>query len=173
MPAIFNLGLSRSLPSGFAVVGVARREKTTDQFRAEMKEGLAQFSRRKPIDPALWADFERGISYVKGSFDDPSTYQKLREHLEELDKERGTRKNRLYYLAVPPSEFATIVANLREAGLVADPAAERAGGSWTRIIIEKPFGHDLQSSRELNDCIASAFAEEQVFRIDHYLGKET
>jgi glucose-6-phosphate 1-dehydrogenase len=173
MPAIFNLGLSRSLPSGFAVVGVARREKTNEQFRAEMKEGVSQFSRRKPIDPALWGDFERGISYVRGSFDDPSTYTKLREHLEELDKERGTRKNRLYYLAVPPAEFGTIVGNLKDAGLVADPAAERTAGPWTRIIIEKPFGHDLESSRELNDCIASAFAESQVFRIDHYLGKET
>jgi glucose-6-phosphate 1-dehydrogenase len=173
MPAIYNLALSRSLPSGFAVVGVARREKSSDQFRAEMKEGVAQFSRRKPIDPALWGDFERGVSYVQGSFDDPSTYTKLREHLEELDRERGTRKNRLYYLAVPPSEFATIVANLKAAGLVADPHAERATGLWTRIIIEKPFGHDLESSRELNDCIATAFAETQVFRIDHYLGKET
>jgi glucose-6-phosphate 1-dehydrogenase len=173
MPAIFNLGLSRSLPSGFAVVGVARREKSNEQFRAEMKEGVSQFSRRKPIDPALWQDFERGISYSQGSFDDPSTYKKLREHLESLDKERGTRKNRLYYLAVPPSEFATIIGNLKEAGLVADPAAERTAGPWTRVIVEKPFGDDLESSRELNDCIASAFAESQVFRIDHYLGKET
>jgi len=173
LPAIYNLALSRSLPSGFAVVGVARRAKTAAQFSAEMKEGVAQFSRRKPIDPALWTDFERGLGYVQGSFDDPSTYKKLSAHLDELDNERGTRKNRLYYLAVPPSEFATIVANLKQAELVADPIAERSGGPWTRIIIEKPFGHDLESSRQLNDCIASAFAETQVFRIDHYLGKET
>ncbi len=173
LPAIYNLALSRSLPSGFAVVGVARRAKTAAQFSGEMKESVAQFSRRKPIDPALWTDFERGLGYVQGSFDDPSTYKKLSAHLDELDNERGTRKNRLYYLAVPPSEFATIVANLKEADLVADPAAERSGGPWTRIIIEKPFGHDLESSRQLNDCIASAFAETQVFRIDHYLGKET
>jgi glucose-6-phosphate 1-dehydrogenase len=173
VPAVFNLGLSRSLPSGFAVVGVARRQKTNEQFRAEMKEAVARSARRKPIDPALWEDFERGISYVVGSFDDPATYTNLRAHLDELDRERGTRKNRLYYLAVPPSEFSTIVGHLKEAGLVADPAQERTGGPWTRIIIEKPFGHDLPSSRELNDCIASAFAESQVFRIDHYLGKET
>ncbi|MBX3218314.1 MAG: glucose-6-phosphate dehydrogenase [Labilithrix sp.] len=173
MPAIYNLALSRSLPSGFAAVGVARRAKTQEQFRAEMKEGVAQFSRRKPVDPALWSDFERGVGYVQGSFDDRSTYQKLAAHLDEVDKERGTRQNRLYYLAVPPAEFATIVAHLREAGLVADAAAERSGGPWTRIIIEKPFGDDLESSRELNDCIATAFAESQVFRIDHYLGKET
>ena len=173
LPAVFNLNLSRSLPSGFAVVGVARREKTNESFRAEMKEGVAQFSRRKPVDPALWADFERGISYVRGQLDDASTYTKLREHLDELDRERGTRKNRLYYLAVPPAEFATIVGNLKEAGLVADAAQERSTGTWTRLVVEKPFGHDLPSSRELNDCIATAFAESQVFRIDHYLGKET
>jgi glucose-6-phosphate 1-dehydrogenase len=173
IPAVYNLGLSRSLPSGFAVVGVARREKTHEQFRAEMKEGVGNFSRRKPIDTALWADFERGISYVRGSFDAPDTYTKLKAHLEELDRERGTRKNRLYYLAVPPAEFSTIVENLKVAGLVTDPAAERTGGPWSRVIIEKPFGHDLASSRELNDVIAGAFAESQVFRIDHYLGKET
>jgi glucose-6-phosphate 1-dehydrogenase len=173
MPAIYNLGVSRSLPSGFGVVGVARRERDNEQFRAQMKEAVAQFSRRKPIDPALWGDFERGLSYVAGSFEDPGTFQRLKTHLDELDRERGTRKNRLFYLAVPPSEFATIVGNLKDAGLVADPATERAGGAWTRIIIEKPFGYDLQSSRELNECIASAFAETQVFRIDHYLGKET
>jgi glucose-6-phosphate 1-dehydrogenase len=173
IPAVYNLGLSRSLPSGFAVVGVARREKTNEQFRAEMKEGVGHFSRRKPIDTALWDDFERGISYVRGSFDQAETYTKLKSHLEELDKERGTRKNRLYYLAVPPADFGTIVENLKAAGLVADAVAERSGGPWSRVIIEKPFGHDLASSRELNDVIAGAFAESQVFRIDHYLGKET
>jgi glucose-6-phosphate 1-dehydrogenase len=91
MPAIYNLGLSLSLPSGFAVVGVARRDKTNDQFRAEMKEGVAQFSRRKPIDSAVWEDFERGVSYVQGPFGETQTYVDLKKHLEELDKERGTR----------------------------------------------------------------------------------
>lgn len=173
MPAVYNLSLSRSLPSGFAVVGVARRDKSNEQFRAEMKEGVAQFSRRKPIDAAVWEDFERGVSYVKGAFGEAQTYVDLKKHLEELDKERGTRGNRLYYLAVPPSEFETIVQKLKDSGLVADAAAERSGGPWTRVIIEKPFGHDLPSSIELNDVIAHAFAESQVFRIDHYLGKET
>ncbi|MBX3231039.1 MAG: glucose-6-phosphate dehydrogenase [Labilithrix sp.] len=173
MPAIYNLGLSRSLPSGFATVGVARREKSNEQFRAEMKEGVSQFSRRKPIDAAVWEDFERGISYVRGSFDQAQTYVDLKKHLEELDAERGTRGNRLYYLAVPPAEFETIVKHLKDGGLVNDAAAERTGGAWTRVIIEKPFGDDLESSIELNDVIAHAFAESQVFRIDHYLGKET
>jgi glucose-6-phosphate 1-dehydrogenase len=173
MPALYNLAVSRSLPSGFAIVGVARRDKPNDQFRSEMKEGVSQFSRRKPIDPAVWGDFEKGVSYVQGSFDDPQTYVKLRSHLEQLDIDRGTRKNRLYYLAVPPAEFGTIVKNLKEAGLVSDAMTEREGGPWTRAIIEKPFGHDLASSRVLNDMIAQAFDESQVFRIDHYLGKET
>lgn len=170
IPALYNLAISRSLPSGFAVVGVARREKTHDSFRAEMKEGVSSFSRRKPIDPAVWADFERAVSYVRGSFDDPRTYVALREHLDQLAAERGTRKNCLFYLAVPPAEFGVIVKNLREAGLVAPAHRE---GPWSRVVIEKPFGHDLESSRELNDVIASAFDESQVFRIDHYLGKET
>src|SRR5689334_20458648 len=87
VPALYNLAVSRSLPSGFAVVGVARREKTHESFRAEMKEATAQFSRRKPIDPAVWGDFERGVSYVRGSFDEAETYTKLRAHLEALDEE--------------------------------------------------------------------------------------
>jgi len=173
MPALYNLGISRSLPSGFAVVGVARREKSHDEFRAEMKEGVSKFSRRKPIDAAMWEDFGRGISYVAGTFEAKETYEKLREHLEQLDKERGTQQNRLFYLAVPPSEFRAIVTGLKEANLVQPAGKEREGGPFSRIIIEKPFGHDLASARELNDTIGSTFAESQAFRIDHYLGKET
>jgi glucose-6-phosphate 1-dehydrogenase len=173
MPALYNLGVSRSLPSGFAVVGVARREKSNDQFRAEMKEGVSSFSRRKPLDPAVWSDFEKAVSYVRGAFDEQETYTALKKHLEDLDHDRGTRGNRLYYLAVPPAEFGTIVRRLKEAGLVSTTQTEREGGPWTRVVIEKPFGHDLESSRVLNDTIAEAFDESQVFRIDHYLGKET
>jgi glucose-6-phosphate 1-dehydrogenase len=172
MPALYNLAVSRSLPGGFAVVGVARRAKTHDQFRAEMKEGVGQFSRRKPIDPTVWQDFERGVSYVAGTFENPKTYQDLKAHLEQLDAERGTAKNRLYYLAVAPAEFAVIMKNLKEAGLVAPPRPA-AGGPWTRVIIEKPFGDDLESARILNNTVGETFDESQVFRIDHYLGKET
>ncbi len=171
MPALYNLAVSRALPSGFAVVGQARREKTNDQFRAEMKEEVAKHSRRKPIDSTAWNDFERGISYVSGTFEDSRTYSKLREHLAELDRERGTGGNRLYYLATPPSEFGTIVNGLRSADLVADARSRSA--PWSRVVFEKPFGHDLESARELNDTIARVFHESQVFRIDHYLGKET
>ena len=170
LPALYNLGVSRALPGGFAVVGVARREKSNEAFRAEMREGVSSFSRRKPIDPAVWDDFERGIHYVRGRFDDPATYTALRAQLEALDLERGT-KNRLYYLAVPPSEIGPIVSHLRDAKLI-EPT-HPPGAAITRVVVEKPFGHDLASARELNDIIASAFDESQVFRIDHYLGKET
>ena len=173
MPALYNLAVSRSLPGGFAVVGVARRDKGSDKFRAEMKEAVASFSRRKPIDASVWSDFERGISYVAGTFEDPATYARLREHLEELDRERGTGGSRLYYLAVPPAEHATITKGLKEANLVADPGAVETGGAWSRIVFEKPFGNDLKSAKRLNDTIAAVFDESQVFRIDHYLGKET
>jgi glucose-6-phosphate 1-dehydrogenase len=174
MPALYNLAVSRSLPSGFGVVGVARRERTPDEFRADMKEAVSQFSRRKPIDPAVWSDFERGITYASGTFEDPQTYVKLKAALEQLDRERGTGGNRLYYLAVPPSEFAVIMRNLKEAGLVAPPKSSPTDpGPWTRVIIEKPFGSDLKSAKELNAVVAQTFDESQVFRIDHYLGKET
>ncbi|MBK6691101.1 MAG: glucose-6-phosphate dehydrogenase [Myxococcales bacterium] len=171
MPALYNLAVSRSLPSAFAVVGVARREKSTEGFRAEMREGLDRFSRRKPIDPAVWGDFEKGVSYVRGSFDDAATYHSLRAHLEKLDQERGTRQNRLYYFAVSPAEFGTIASGLKEAGLVA--AFGGRGAPWTRVVVEKPFGHDLASARELNETLLRVFDERQLFRIDHYLGKET
>ena len=173
MPALYNLAVGRGLPGAFAVVGVARRDKGDDGFRTEMREAVAQFSRRKPIDPSVWSDFERGISYVAGTFEDPKTYESLRTHLEKLDEERGTAKNRLYYLAVAPSEHGTIVKGLEAAGLVEPPRESAADGPWTRIVFEKPFGHDLPSAKKLNDTIAEVFDESQVFRIDHYLGKET
>jgi glucose-6-phosphate 1-dehydrogenase len=141
------------LPSGFAVVGVARREKSHEKFRSEMREGVSSFSRRKPVDEAVWDDFERGIHYVQGEFDRAETYAALKAQLAALDSERGTR-NRLYYLAVPPSEFGAIVSHLREADLIEEPGGDRP---ITRVVVEKPFGHDLASARELNTVFASAF----------------
>jgi glucose-6-phosphate 1-dehydrogenase len=169
VPALYNLALGRALPGQFAITGVARRPKTNEQFRQEMHDGVARFSRRKPIDEALFADFARGLSYVAGDFSKSQTYDDLRAHLETLDRDRGTRRNRLYYLAVPPAEFEAITTGLKTAGLVAPPNA----GYFTRVVFEKPFGHDLASAKELNGCIAAVFDESQVYRIDHYLGKET
>ena len=137
-----------------------------------MKTAVETFSRRQPIDATVWSDFERGLGYVRGAFEDKETYTTLRARLERLDEERGTRKNRLFYLAVAPSEFGAIVKGLREANLVASHTGGAEGG-FTRVVFEKPFGHDLASARALNDTIAGVFHESQVFRIDHYLGKET
>ncbi len=170
VPALYNLAVSRFLPSGSAVVGVARREKTDDSFRKEMRTGVDTFSRRRPADETLWADFEKGLSYVRGSFEDPKTYEDLREHLEKLDKERGTAGNRCFYFAIAPSEVEVVLERLRDAKLVKpfDPS-----GPWTRAVIEKPFGSDLESAIELNKMVGRVFDERQVYRIDHYLGKET
>ncbi|MEO8798555.1 MAG: glucose-6-phosphate dehydrogenase, partial [Polyangiaceae bacterium] len=169
MPALYNLAVGRFLPGAFAVVGVARRESSHDDFRKQMKEGVGKYSRRKPIDEAVWSDFEKGVSYVTGTFEDPGTYQRLKEHLTVLDRERGTRGNRLFYLAVSPSDFGKIVSGLKSADLVGSNGSDK----WTRVVFEKPFGHDLASATELNDTIRSVFHENQVYRIDHYLGKET
>jgi glucose-6-phosphate 1-dehydrogenase len=173
MPALYNLAWSRALTAGIGVIGVGRRDKTDASFRSEMREAVAMFSRRKPIDEALWSDFQGALGYVRGAANDPATYDAIRARLERFDKEHGTRENRLFYLAVPPSEFGPIVEGLRSSHLLTSSAQKRTGGPWTRVVFEKPFGHDLASARSLNDAVASAFDEAEVFRIDHYLGKET
>ena len=173
MPALYNLACGRSLPAGSLVVGVARREKTDATFRAEMTRAVSSFWRRWPVDEAVWADFERGISYVRGSVTEAATFEALRAHLEKADADHGSVRSRLFYLAMPPDEFGPIVEGLRGARLIAPVGHERTGGFWTRVVFEKPFGHDIDSARALNRTVAAAFDESQVFRIDHYLGKET
>ncbi|APS00079.1 glucose-6-phosphate dehydrogenase [Pajaroellobacter abortibovis] len=173
MPALYNLAVEQLLPFRFAVVGVARKEKELSLFRDEMKEGISLFSRRKIEDETLWSDFEQGISYVQGSFNQKETYTRLKEHLEQVDRRRGTEGNRLFYLAVPPSELMSIVVQLREAGLVHPCGFSNGGMPWARVVFEKPFGYDLASAHRLNEIITTAFKEDQVYRIDHYLGKET
>jgi glucose-6-phosphate 1-dehydrogenase len=172
VPALYNLAVSRLLPPGASVVGFARRPKTDDEFRSEQKESVAKFSRRKPIDEPVWNDFAQGLFYCQANYDDDAGYAKLKSLLDRLDHERGTRGNRLYYLSVPPSEFGTIVTCLREAGLIGD-VNDEADRGFTRLVIEKPFGTDLASGEALDRTILGAFDERQVFRIDHYLGKET
>ncbi|MDB4996183.1 MAG: Glucose-6-phosphate 1-dehydrogenase [Myxococcaceae bacterium] len=170
IPALYNLAVSRLLPPGLSIVGVAMTELSTEDFRKEKKAQTAEFSRRKPLEEAVWDDFASRLHYVSGKFGELSTFEKLRAQLEELDKTNGTRGNRIYYLAIPPSLFTTVNDNLAKAGLVADPADKK---HYTRIIVEKPFGHDLASGDALNADLHRVFAEEQIFRIDHYLGKET
>ncbi len=168
VPALYNLARDRILPPGFAVVGFARRDFGRGQMRDRLLEGANQFSRSGAVVPAVWEDFAQGLSYIQGEFGDPAAYGKLSEHLETLASRRGTRGNCIFYLATPPDRYPEIIHNLGRAGL-----AGSAGGPWSRIIIEKPFGHDLDSARALNERALAVFAEEQIYRIDHYLGKET
>ncbi len=169
VPALYNLAVSRLLPAGFSVVGVGRATLTDEAFRASQRESLAKFSRRKPVDEVVWNDFAQGMSFVAGTFEDPATFTALRERLDELDRARGTRGNRVFYLSTPPSVFGTIVDGLAQAGLVADP---KDASRFTRVVCEKPHGTDLASSRALDAEMHRALSERQIYRIDHYLGKE-
>ena len=170
MPAVYNLALSRLLPSGFGVIGVARRPKP--DFEQEMRADVARFSRRKPLDDATWRDLAAGLRYVQGDFADAGTFAKLKVQLEELDRERGTQQNRVFYLAVGPDQVPAIVRGLRESGLVSPPMYA-ADAPFQRVVVEKPFGEDLESARALNRDLLTYLAESQIYRIDHYLGKET
>lgn len=168
LPSLYDLAFERLLPAGFSVVGFAHRDYDSATFREQMREGVEQFS-RNPLDPEVWRSFADGISYVRGDFENESDYRTLVQELERVDQERGTMANRLYYLATPPRFYEPIVRHLEAVGL------NRCGDehSWQRIIIEKPFGHDFETAHELNQIITRAFDEDCVFRIDHYLGKET
>jgi glucose-6-phosphate 1-dehydrogenase len=169
LPALYNLAVDGLLPETFAVVGFARRDWTDETLREVAREGTEKFSRRDP-DPAHWGGFESSIFYVNGSFEDRDAYPALEKRLEEVESARGIPGNRLFYLSIPPSAIGTCVANLRAAGLV---RRQESGRPFSRIIIEKPIGHDYASAVQINDDVAKVFHESQVFRIDHYLGKET
>ena len=169
VPALYSLMRDRQLPTAFSVVGVARRDIGDAGFRAQMKESVNQYARRRPIEESLWSGFEQGLFYHQGTFEDPATYESLKVRLDQLDAERGTGGNRVYYLSVPPDDYPVIIKALGKAGLI---NRERTGPS-TRVIIEKPFGRDLVSAQQLNQDVHEALREDQTFRIDHYLGKET
>lgn len=169
MPALYNLALARLLPPGFSVLGVSRRPWSDDDFREEQRKGVSEFSRKKPLDEVVWDDLAQGVGYVAGTFENPATYQSLKQRLEELDRTRGTCGNRVFYLSVAPSEFGTIVQGLAAAGLLADP---KDASCATRVVCEKPHGVDLESSRELDRTLHASLDESQIYRIDHYLGKE-
>jgi len=170
LPALYSLAHDGLLPAGQAIVGFARADMTDEAFRAAMREACDKHARARPVDDAVWESFARGLFYVPGEFADPAAYQRLCHRLEELDRTRGTGGRRIYYLAVPPDFFDDIAEQLAAAGMVNDPEQRRP---YTRVIIEKPFGHDLESARALNHVAVTTFRERQVFRIDHYLGKET
>ena len=174
-PALYNLMLGGFLPPEFSVVCFARREWSSEELRAHLLESVNEYSRNRPAKPAIWESFARGIEYHRGDLKDPAAYVELGRKLDRIDRDRGTAGNRLFYLAVPPSLYPEIVAQLDRTGLAASGDRRPSGAKrgWTRVIVEKPFGYDLASARTLNHEISEVFDEDQVFRIDHYLGKET
>jgi glucose-6-phosphate 1-dehydrogenase len=163
MPALYALAFRQLLPQKFAVVGVARTEESDDEFRERMKEAVQKFGRDEFRDE-VWDRLAEGMRYVATDFSDEGGEDAVASALSELDEQRGTAGNRVYYLAIPPSVFPTVVDALGK---------RRSAEGWTRLIIEKPFGHDLESAQALNTALQKHFTEDEVFRIDHYLGKET
>jgi glucose-6-phosphate 1-dehydrogenase len=173
MPALYDLAVGQPLPEGFSIVGVSHRDWSDEEFREKMREAVIA-SARTPVTEDAWQGFAKGLSYVRGDFADSETYGRLGQRLREIDAERGTKGNRIFYLATSPNFFLPIIHGL-EAASVSERQANYAEPSqgWQRIVIEKPFGHDLQSARDLIQEMAEAFSERQIYRIDHYLGKET
>jgi len=162
-PALYSLAFRQLLPSKFAVVGIARSPETDEEFRERMKEAVRQFGRDELRDD-VWDTLASGMHYIAADFSDEAALDRLAKMVDDLDEERGTAGNRVYYLATPPAAFETVVRAVGK---------RRGTHGWTRLIIEKPFGHDLASAKELNHVIDNFFEEREVFRIDHYLGKET
>ena len=169
IPALYQLWRTNLLPHEFVLLAIGRRPYDDDAFRTEIRHSLEQFSRVLPMDEAAWASFSERIRYQRLDFGDAAGFTDLATRLDEIDAEHGTRGNRCYYLATQPSQFAEIVGHLGRVGL----DHETHDGGWRRIVIEKPFGHDLDSARRLNREVGKVFRESQVYRIDHYLGKET
>jgi glucose-6-phosphate 1-dehydrogenase len=167
MPAVYDLANRGLLPPGFALVGFARRDWADQDFSKVVKEAVQQYA-RTPWNEAVWNQLAEGIRFVSGEFDDDAAFDRLKATIELLDSKRGTNGNHAFYLSIPPKSFAEVCQQLKRSGL-ADPKPNE----FRRVVIEKPFGHDLQSSRELNDIVESVFPPDSVFRIDHYLGKET
>ncbi|HKW77472.1 MAG TPA: glucose-6-phosphate dehydrogenase [Candidatus Limnocylindria bacterium] len=163
LPALYNLALQRLLPASFAVVGAARSAQTDDEFRTELQSAVAEFSRTKPINEEVWSSFAQNVRFV--ATPDDAGYDALARKLADVDREVGTNGNRLFYLATPPQAYAPIIRAIGKHGL--------RGPGWSRVVVEKPFGRDLASAMELTNIVHEVFREDEVFRIDHYLGKET
>jgi glucose-6-phosphate 1-dehydrogenase len=165
MPALYELALRRLLPEKVAILGIARSEGSDESFRSEMMEAVRRFG-RDGLHEEAWARFVSGLYYISADFSDADTGARVAERLAEIAAEHGTEGNCVHYLSVPPSALPVLVEQIGNHR--SDPA-----GAWTRLIVEKPFGHDRESARELNDQLSRYFDEQEIFRIDHYLGKET
>ena len=167
MPAVYDLANRGLLPPGFALVGFARREWAHEDFAEVVHDSVKQYARTE-FKEDVWKQLAKGIRFVQGTFDDDASFDRLKDTIEELDRKRGTMGNHAFYLSIPPRSFPQVTEQLRRSGL-----AEQVEGQWRRVVIEKPFGSDLKTARELNDVVESVFPPDAVFRIDHYLGKET
>ncbi|SFJ99188.1 glucose-6-phosphate dehydrogenase [Cellulomonas sp. KH9] len=167
MPAVYDLTNRGLLPPGFALTGFARRDWETQDFEQVVRDSVKEYA-RTPFREATWRQLSEGIRFVQGTFDDDDAFDRLSKTVEELDVTRGTGGNHAFYLSVPPSSFPVVCQQLARSGL-----SQPKEGTWRRVVIEKPFGHDLESARELNDIVSQVFHPDDIFRIDHYLGKET
>ncbi|MFY9330973.1 MAG: glucose-6-phosphate dehydrogenase [Candidatus Nanopelagicales bacterium] len=167
MPAIYDLANRGLLPPGFGLVGFARREWENEDFAQEVHDAVREHA-RTPFREEVWRQLSQGIRFVAGDLTDRSSFDLLRSTLDELDRARGTLGNHAFYLSIPPGLFPVVVQQIKATGL-----AERKPGAWRRVVIEKPFGHDLASAEDLDSVLADVFTPDEIFRIDHYLGKET
>jgi glucose-6-phosphate 1-dehydrogenase len=167
MPAVYDLANRGLLPPGFALVGFARRDWVDQDFEQVVYEAVKQHA-RTPFHDEVWQQLAQGIRFVPGEFDDDEAFKRLAETIHSLDEERGTNGNHAFYLSIPPKAFPLVTEQLKKSGL-----ADSEEGQWRRVVIEKPFGSDLKTARELNSVVESVFPPDSVFRIDHYLGKET
>jgi len=166
MPALFRLAIDGRIPPTFAVIGNSRTHMSDEDFRKHMREAVEHFSEDGPFDPALWDSFAGNLFYIAGDVKDAAMYHALGEKLAEIETSHRTAGNVLFYLSTQPSYYSPVVECIGQAGL-------QHGNGWRRVVVEKPFGHDLATARALNADIQRVFPERDVYRIDHYLGKET
>ncbi len=166
LPALYRLAYEQRLSPGFAVVGISRTPMTDDRFRENMRESVARFLEDAPFDEEVWTGFATGLFYMAGDVNDPVCYQRLATRLRAIEETRRTGGNVLFYLSTQPSQYAAAARGIGAAGIA-------NGNGWRRLVVEKPFGHDLESARVLSDALHEVFNERDVYRIDHYLGKET
>ena len=167
IPALCNLSNDNLLSKQFAIIGFAANDLTTDSFRKTLTEEIPKYAPAQ-IDMKNWDWFKERIYYVKGDFQDPEAYKRLAQQMEEVNRHHDTQGNKFFYMAVAPRFFAPIVQQLGQAGLT-----KQENSQWSRVIVEKPFGHDLSSAIQLNKDLKQVLSEDQIYRIDHYLGKET
>ncbi|HTL30186.1 MAG TPA: glucose-6-phosphate dehydrogenase [Tepidisphaeraceae bacterium] len=170
IPALYEMAREKLLPEKFTLVGYARTPMSDEEYRKECREAMQSFARTKPVDEKIWSRIESAIYYIPGDYGSDESHKKLAMKLRELDEKHGTEGNRLFYLSTPPTTFGQIITSL---GRCHSDYTSKDGKGWQRIVIEKPFGRDLKTARELNKLLYTYFNETQVFRIDHYLGKET